>query len=103
MNGKLYDETSQQCVDASQCPGYTVIASVIVNILLIVCLCIEPDRCTLPRVVGPCLGNIKRYYYNGETGKCEVFRYGGCIGNKNNFFTLHECELACSGTGYMNY
>lgn len=69
---------------------------IVFNSLMIV-VSTEPDPCTLPRVKGPCLGNIKRYYYNDQTQKCEAFRYGGCIGNKNNFFSLHDCELACSG------
>ena len=58
---------------------------------------LEPDRCTLPPVTGPCKGNIRRFHYNMKTEKCEPFRYGGCMGNKNNFFSLHDCELACSG------
>lgn len=58
---------------------------------------IEPDRCILPPMKGPCLGNIRRYYYNTETQKCDQFRYGGCQGNENNFFSLHKCEQSCSG------
>ena len=51
----------------------------------------ELDICTLPAERGICNGNIKRYFYNSVTKICELFRYGGCFGNQNNFFTLHDC------------
>ena len=53
--------------------------------------------CTLPPERGICKGRFKRYYYNSATKTCELFQYGGCYGNENNFRTLHDCEKACSG------
>jgi len=61
----------------------------------------EIDICTLPAERGICVGDIKRYFYNSDTKTCELFQYGGCLGNENNFFTLHDCEQACSGE-YLN-
>ena len=51
--------------------------------------------CSLPPDKGPCYGNIPRYFYNTTGAKCEVFSYGGCFPNKNNFLTQHECESHC--------
>ena len=43
-----------------------------------------------------------RYYYNPETGRCETFTYGGCLGNGNNFEIADECFRTCEGD-YNNY
>ncbi|KAM8883848.1 tissue factor pathway inhibitor 2 [Synchiropus picturatus] len=51
--------------------------------------------CLLPVEEGPCRGDIERYYYNTMTQKCEVFSYGGCQGNANNFRSYHECQKTC--------
>jgi hypothetical protein len=40
--------------------------------------------CHLPQKTGPCRGSFKKYFYNGATGQCERFTYGGCKGNENN-------------------
>ena len=37
----------------------------------------------------------KRVFYNHFSGHCEEFHYGGCKGNKNNFFTKQNCEKEC--------
>ena len=58
---------------------------------------IEPDPCTLDPYKGPCNGQIQRYFYNVTSSKCERFLYGGCYGNENNFFNIHDCEEKCSG------
>ena len=52
---------------------------------------------------GPCNGQIQRYFYNSTSEKCEVFYYGGCHSNKNNFFTKHDCEEKCSGKLVSQY
>ena len=44
---------------------------------------------------GPCKARILRYHYNSSSGKCEVFTYGGCGGNKNNFVRIDECQAVC--------
>ncbi|XP_061884796.1 tissue factor pathway inhibitor 2 isoform X1 [Entelurus aequoreus] len=51
--------------------------------------------CLLQADEGPCRGDIQRYYYNTISQKCEVFYYGGCQGNANNFKTYQECQKTC--------
>jgi hypothetical protein len=47
--------------------------------------------CFHPQKTGPCRGSFRKYFYNGATGQCEKFTYGGCKGNLNNFDTQAEC------------
>lgn len=47
-------------------------------------------------VKGPCSGKHKRFYYNAESGDCEQFEYGGCLGNTNNFMQIADCEAKCT-------
>ncbi|UYV83284.1 mig-6 [Cordylochernes scorpioides] len=49
--------------------------------------------CQLPAIVGRCRGGFPRYYFGD--GRCQLFTYGGCDGNANNFNTIEECEAAC--------
>lgn len=59
---------------------------------------LEPFRaehCLLEADTGPCRALEPRYYYNSRDGVCDVFGYGGCRGNQNNFKTLEECEGYC--------
>ena len=49
----------------------------------------------MPKVVGECLASFPRYFYNQETNRCELFIYGGCRGNGNNFADINECEEKC--------
>lgn len=51
--------------------------------------------CLLQVNEGPCRGDIERYYYNTITQKCELFSYGGCQGNANNFRSFQECQKTC--------
>ncbi|XP_041867209.1 tissue factor pathway inhibitor 2 [Melanotaenia boesemani] len=51
--------------------------------------------CLLEVDEGPCRGEIERYYYNTITQKCEIFYYGGCLGNANNFKSYEACRKAC--------
>uniref|UniRef100_A0A8C9XAX4 BPTI/Kunitz inhibitor domain-containing protein n=1 Tax=Sander lucioperca TaxID=283035 RepID=A0A8C9XAX4_SANLU len=45
---------------------------------------------------GPtCLGNFPRYFYNSSSTSCQLFTYGGCGGNFNNFETEKECMQRC--------
>ena len=57
---------------------------------------IGTDICRLPQDPGPCEAAIRRYFYNSQTKKCELFIYGGCAGNENNFETQAECESRCN-------
>ncbi|XP_039264911.2 papilin-like isoform X1 [Styela clava] len=56
--------------------------------------CIEV--CEQPKEQGPCEAAIQRYFYNTNTRMCELFRYGGCQGNDNNFASALECERKCT-------
>lgn len=59
---------------------------------------LEPFRsehCFLPTDQGECNEVVGKYYYNSEEGVCDVFAYGGCGGNQNNFRSLRECEDSC--------
>ena len=54
-----------------------------------------PTTCNLPKVSGPCMAIKQRYYYNAKSGDCELFTYGGCRGNENNFETREDCANKC--------
>ncbi|XP_023657640.1 carboxypeptidase inhibitor SmCI-like isoform X1 [Paramormyrops kingsleyae] len=62
---------------------------------------VKPDKspCDLPEEVGPCRGIIIRYFFNGESQRCESFFYGGCLGNANNFRSKAECNAKCLKQG----
>ncbi|KAJ8302649.1 hypothetical protein KUTeg_019045 [Tegillarca granosa] len=57
--------------------------------------CSVPDVCKLKKQPGNCRAYIPRFYYNGLTGRCETFIYGGCGGNENNFKTWRTCRKSC--------
>ena len=46
---------------------------------------------------GICLAYFERYFYNATSELCEIFIYGGCGGNQNNFETMKECYDNCEG------
>ncbi len=54
-----------------------------------------PERCLMPKKVGPCRGVLPRWHFNPITKKCENFIFGGCKENRNNFLSLEECAKAC--------
>ena len=56
---------------------------------------ISAEICALPAEQGNCFGNKRRWYYDGASGQCSTFTYGGCKGNGNNFKTKEECEAEC--------
>lgn len=47
-----------------------------------------------PGKIGDCRAILMRYTYM-PNGKCEMFEYGGCGGNENNFLTKEDCENTC--------
>nr|XP_023024406.1 papilin-like [Leptinotarsa decemlineata] len=51
--------------------------------------------CEMKRDPGPCYGYFIKYYYNKDSGRCEQFAYGGCLGNGNRFSSSEECEHIC--------
>ncbi|CAO2596592.1 Tissue factor pathway inhibitor [Lemmus lemmus] len=61
----------------------------------------KPDFCFLEEDPGICRGLITRYFYNKQSKQCERFKYGGCLGNLNNFETLDACRNTCEDTGEL--
>ncbi|NXU02288.1 TFPI1 inhibitor, partial [Buphagus erythrorhynchus] len=55
--------------------------------------------CAMKADDGPCKAIHIRYFFNIRSRRCEVFEYGGCHGNENNFLTLEECQQKCVATG----
>ncbi|XP_023595664.1 tissue factor pathway inhibitor isoform X1 [Trichechus manatus latirostris] len=55
----------------------------------------KPEFCFLEEDAGICRGYITRYFYNNQSKQCERFKYGGCLGNLNNFESLEECKNTC--------
>ncbi|XP_035795510.1 papilin-like isoform X2 [Anopheles albimanus] len=58
----------------------------------------EPP-CEQPKEDGPCNGTFERWYYDKETGACQLFYYGGCKGNKNNYQSEAACNYHCKKPG----
>ena len=52
------------------------------------------ENCDLDPDPGPCLAAFEAYYFNDDTGQCEVTWWGGCAGIVP-FWTLEECQNAC--------
>eukprot|EP01084_Bolivina_argentea_P022647 42092_1 len=48
--------------------------------------------CNEPALVGPCKKYTERYFFNSQKNECEMFMYGGCSGNSNNFKSKSECD-----------
>ncbi|KAM7393041.1 hypothetical protein PAMA_007928 [Pampus argenteus] len=57
--------------------------------------CHHEEVCTLPPEKGPCRAFIKRRFFNSTSQRCELFMYGGCHGNQNNFQTVKKCLEKC--------
>ena len=56
-----------------------------------------PKLCSLEPDPGFCMAYFQNYFYNSTSEKCELFVYGGCQGNENNFETKDDCEDTCKG------
>ncbi|EFP00691.1 CRE-MLT-11 protein [Caenorhabditis remanei] len=54
------------------------------------------EKCLQPVEPGPCKNFDDRWYFNMDDGTCHPFKYGGCAGNRNHFFTQKECEVHCA-------
>lgn len=57
------------------------------------------ELCALKDEQGPCKAIKDRFFFNVDNGRCELFEYGGCGGNANNFKTLEDCEETCVVSG----
>ncbi|XP_056875607.1 protein AMBP [Takifugu flavidus] len=53
------------------------------------------EACRAAPDTGPCFGFFQHYFYNSSSMSCELFNYGGCLGNQNNFKTERECLQSC--------
>ncbi|CAO2602899.1 Tissue factor pathway inhibitor 2 [Lemmus lemmus] len=53
------------------------------------------EICLLPLETGPCRALISRFYYDRNQQRCRKFKYGGCLGNANNFQSRELCEHTC--------
>ncbi|XP_076168911.1 spondin-1 isoform X2 [Ptiloglossa arizonensis] len=51
--------------------------------------------CSEPVQKGQCNGNILRAYFDKQAGRCRLFSYSGCDGNRNNFQTELDCKNVC--------
>ncbi|BFZ04334.1 hypothetical protein BsWGS_07373 [Bradybaena similaris] len=71
--------------------AYTLVVLVVAS----TSMAATPEYCAYEKVEGICQGRFDRYYYEPATGTCELFQYGGCQGNENNFETQIECEAVC--------
>ena len=65
--------------------------------LLIFFLLVFLDICSQKRDSGICPGNVPRFYFEKSLGMCQLFSYGGCGGNSNNFEILDQCVAHCGG------
>lgn len=53
------------------------------------------DICSLPMKPGPCTENAPAWYFEGKTGTCAAFTYGGCEGNANRYESEEQCLRQC--------
>ncbi|CAG5865950.1 unnamed protein product [Menidia menidia] len=53
------------------------------------------DICLSPVDRGTCDGAVKRFAYNPETRRCQLFYYSGCGGNNNRFLYRKHCVHKC--------
>lgn len=55
----------------------------------------DASNCQLERDSGPCFAYFEQFFFNKNSQKCEMFVYGGCLGNENRFKTLQDCQKSC--------
>ncbi|XP_019605190.1 WAP four-disulfide core domain protein 8 [Rhinolophus sinicus] len=62
--------------------------------------CMDPykEPCMLPLDPGNCKNMTQHWYFDSKYNLCKPFKYGGCQGNANNFFSQEDCTKACSLT-----
>ncbi|XP_077521305.1 carboxypeptidase inhibitor SmCI-like isoform X2 [Amblyomma americanum] len=51
---------------------------------------------------GPCDKTIYRYNFEPESATCNLFAYGGCEGNRNNYNSEEECMAKCNPLNEYN-
>ncbi|XP_013173744.1 PREDICTED: BPTI/Kunitz domain-containing protein-like [Papilio xuthus] len=61
---------------------------------------IRPPYCSLTFDYGYCFGAVPRWYFDPRWKVCKKTIYSGCGGNKNNFYSMPQCDSICRfGTG----
>ncbi|XP_062621659.1 uncharacterized protein LOC134283227 [Saccostrea cucullata] len=95
-----WDRVSPLLMDVTDVPVALMVAKFCCgsNVFCTLRACIKPTSrgvCSQPKVVGPCRGAFRRWWYNKSTKRCELFSYGGCRGNQNNFRTKFACLRRC--------
>ena len=58
------------------------------------------DNCALEPDPGPCFAAIDAYYYNLDSGECEITIWGGC-GGVVPFWSMEECQASCEPSVIM--
>ncbi|XP_068602423.1 tissue factor pathway inhibitor a isoform X2 [Brachionichthys hirsutus] len=53
------------------------------------------ELCFSPVERGPCYDTERRFAYNPNTRRCQMFHYSGCGGNENNFTYRKDCIIKC--------
>ncbi|XP_065367602.1 tissue factor pathway inhibitor-like [Calliphora vicina] len=61
-----------------------------------------PEICLMPMDFGYCRAKVQRYYFDIRRMKCNMFFWGGCAGNDNNFKSIDECNDFC-GAPYEDH
>lgn len=56
---------------------------------------IQSEACEVEPDPGVCRGMFKKWFYNMTSFRCEIFYYGGCLGNENRFDTMDACIKQC--------
>lgn len=51
-------------------------------------------KCLQKGETGRCRAAIRRYYFDSEKGKCQMFIWGGC-GGIVPFETMESCQKTC--------
>ncbi|KAM9841687.1 kunitz-type serine protease inhibitor A-like [Aulostomus maculatus] len=57
--------------------------------------CQPNELCQAKPDPGPCKAFMPQYHFNSTSKMCEMFIYGGCLGNQNRFSTEEMCLEAC--------
>ncbi|KAG9354168.1 hypothetical protein JZ751_012292 [Albula glossodonta] len=60
--------------------------------------CRTEAACRLPIDAGSCTAETELWAFDSNAGKCVSFKYGGCQGNGNKFYSQKECEEYCGVT-----
>lgn len=95
MERYFYNTTSKRC-ERFTYGGCQANGNNFVHLQECLNTCKSPSGvCNQPKKVGPCRARIPRYFYNRTTGSCELFYWGGCQPNGNNFKILEQCQNSC--------